>query len=189
MNFSKSALLDELSDRIVLIRTTAAGFSNHKESLLISKPDENQWSIAEIFEHLNISHGIYLRSIISRIDKAPDNDTDFYRSSWLGDWVYEKMLPRPDGSVFKMRAPGFLKPQESKLNIEEVFQQYFDQLEVIEKVITKAHYIDMQKIKIPFSFTTLLKLRLGDNLRFMVAHHERHLLQASRVASAYNQVH
>jgi hypothetical protein len=55
------------------------------------------------------------------------------------------------------------------------------QLDEFDHVLELSQYVDLQKIKIPFSFTKLLKLRLGDNLRFIVAHNERHLMQAQKI--------
>jgi len=173
-------LLDDLSDRAVLIRTNARSYSSQSDDVLLARPSQGQWCIAEIFEHLNLSNSIYIRSIISAIERARETAVDDnYKTGWLGDLLYNKTLPRQDGSVFKMKAPRFLQPTGST-DITQIFADYFEQLDVLDKILQKARMVNLQKIKIPLSFAAIVKLRLGDNLRYLIAHHERHLLQASK---------
>ncbi len=101
--FSKQGLITELLDRTELIKASTQGFLRLTNEQLNFKPDAGQWSIAENFEHLNICNGGLIRSILARISGAPDIKADKYTSGWLGELIYAKMMPRPDGSVFKMR--------------------------------------------------------------------------------------
>jgi hypothetical protein len=80
-----------------------------------------------------------------------------------------------------MKAPKFLHPSTSKLDGAAVLEKYMHQLDEFDHILELSQYVDLQKVKIPFSFTKLFKLRLGDNLRFIVAHNERHLLQAQQL--------
>ncbi len=100
--FSKQSLITELLDRTELIKASTKPFLRLDEEQLNFKSDPHRWSIAEIFEHLNICNNIYIRSILSRITTAPDVK-DAYRSGWLGDLIYGKIMPRADGSVFKIQ--------------------------------------------------------------------------------------
>lgn len=40
---------------------------------------------------------------------------------------------------------------------------------------------DLRRIRIPFHFIPFLHFSLGETLRFLIAHNERHLLQAQRL--------
>ena len=62
--FSKQGLLTELLDRIELIKARTQPFLRLSNEQLNHKPDPAKWSIAEIFEHLNINHNIYIGHII-----------------------------------------------------------------------------------------------------------------------------
>lgn len=182
--FSKQGLITELLDRTELIKASTQSFLRLSEEQLNFKSDPGRWSIAEIFEHLNICHGIYLRSILSRITKAPDVKAgEKYRSSWLGDWVYEKIMPRADGSIFKIRARKALHAGSGVLDGQDTLHRFLQQCDMIDDILRHVSTKNLQRIKIPFSFSKLLHLRLGDSLRYLVAHCERHLLQAHRVMS------
>jgi hypothetical protein len=179
--FNKQGLITELFDRTELIKASTKPFLRLTEEQLNFKPGPGSWSIAEIFEHLNICNNIYIRSILSRITTAPDEKTEEYRSSWLGDWIYEKVMPRPDGSVFKIRARKTMHAGGCLLNGQETLHKFLQQCDMIDDILRHVTTKNLQRIRIPFSFSRLLHLRLGDNLRYLIAHSERHLLQAHRV--------
>lgn len=101
--FSRQGLITELLDRTELIKAGSAAFLRLTDEQLGFSPDLHSWSIVEVFVHLNLSNEIYIRYILPRVTLAPDRPSDDFRSNWLGDWAYEKIVPRPDGSVFKMK--------------------------------------------------------------------------------------
>src|ERR1700730_4863976 len=106
--FNKQNLLAELIDRTELIISNTQCFLRLTNEQLNHKPAPDKWSIAEVFEHLNITLEIYINAILAKITNAEDvNNGRTYKSGWLGDWFYDKNMPRPDGSVFKMKAPKF----------------------------------------------------------------------------------
>ncbi|MES1159796.1 MAG: DinB family protein [Bacteroidota bacterium] len=179
--FSKQNLLTELLDRIELAKASTQPFLRLTDDQLNFRPGPAKWSITQIFGHLNITHDIYIRRILTKITMAPDVKSQDYNSSWLGDWVYEKMMPRADGSVFRLRARKSNCLAAHEQNGKEVLHKFLQQCDALDDILRHASTKDLQRIKIPFSFTSLLQLRLGDNLRYLIAHNERHLLQAHRV--------
>src|SRR5882757_881650 len=179
--FSKQSLITELLDRIELTKASTQPFLRLTDDQLNFKPGPAKWSITQIFGHLNITHDIYVPCILTRITLAPDVKDEHFRSGWLGDWIYEKIMPRADGSVFKLRAPKSHCPADSERNGKEVLSRFLQHCDAIDDILRHVATKDLQRIKIPFSVIRLLHLRLGDNLRYLVAHNERHLLQAHRV--------
>jgi hypothetical protein len=178
---NKKTFLTGLHDRITIIRNNLAPFLQLTNEQLNWKPAPDKWSIAAVFEHLNITHGIYIRYINQSLSSAPVNGRVFFKPGWLGELAYKIIMPREDGSVFKLKAPVFLQAGPGMPEGKLVLQHFMRQLDELEHILELSAYVDLQKIKIPFSFTHLLKLRLGDNLRFIVAHNERHLLQAQKI--------
>jgi DinB superfamily len=179
--FNKQSLITELLDRTELIKASTQSFLRLNEDHLNFKPDPSQWSIAEIFEHLNISNGIYIRGVLARISGAPDMKADKYTSGWIGDLIYSKIMPRPDGTVFKMRTGKLTCPPGGTLDGQDTLHRFLQQCDMIDDILRHSATKDMQRIKIPLSLSSFLKLRLGDTLRYLIAHCERHLLQAHRV--------
>ncbi len=179
---SRQGLITELLDRTELIKAGTQPFLRLTPDQLTGAPAPGQWSIAEIFGHLNLSNDVYIRKILSRITRAADTKSDLHRSSWFGDWVYEKIMPRPDGSVLKMRSAKSVCPGKQYDDGREVIESFQRQCDALDDILRHAATKDLQRIRIPFQFIPLFHFGLGDTMRFVIAHNERHLLQAQRAA-------
>src|ERR1700722_1276408 len=129
---SRQGLITELLDRTELIKAGTNTFLRLTEEQLTCPPAPGQWNIVQIFVHLRLSNDVYIRNILPRITLAPDHPSDQHRSSWMGDWCYEKIVRRPAGSVMKMRSPKSIIPgkdlEEGKEAIES-FQRQCDALD------------------------------------------------------------
>jgi hypothetical protein len=179
--FSRQGLLTELLDRTELIKASTQPFFRLTNEQLNFKPTPATWSIAEIFGHLSITNDLYIRSIVPKITRAPDTGNDQYKSGWLGDLIYDRIMPREDGSVFKLKAFKSHCAGKETLDGQEILDSFLHKCDAIDDILRHVTAKDLQRIRIPFAFNRLFSLRLGDNLRFLVAHCERHLLQAQRV--------
>jgi hypothetical protein len=179
--FNKKELLSGLHDRIELIRNNLQPFLRLPDEYLLQHPTPGKWNVAEIFEHLNIMHGGILQSINKVMRKAPINGRESFSSGWIGNQLYNWMMPRPDGTVFKLKTPRRFHAGAGPLDPKKVLGTFMDQLDELDHVLELCLYVDLQKMKLPFVFSRGIRLRLGDGLRFIVAHCERHLLQARNV--------
>jgi hypothetical protein len=179
--FSKQGLITELLDRTELIKASTQPFLRLTNEQLNFKPGADQWSIAQVFEHLNLALAFYIRTILTLISSAPDVKEEKYASGWLGDWFYSKIMPRPDGTVFRLKTRGNTVPPEGALDGQDVIHRFLQQCDNIDDILRHSATKDLRGIRVPFTFTRILSLRLGDNLRLQIAHCERHLLQAHRM--------
>ena len=179
--FSRTGLITELLDRTELLKANTQVFFRLTDEQLRRRPAPGKWSIAEIYGHLNLSMDASIRSILSRITKAPDTTGDEYISGWLGDWAYAMITPRPDGSVFRLRAAKSQCPDAATLDCREELSEFQRHCDSLDDILRHVANKDLRQIRIPFFMPRLIRVRLGDVLRFLVAHGERHLLQAHRV--------
>jgi hypothetical protein len=67
------------------------------------------------------------------------------------------------------------------MDVRDILQEFLHQCDSLDDILRHVYTKDLEKIRIPFSFIKIIKLQLGDQLRYLVAHSERHLLQAHRV--------
>lgn len=132
---------------------------------------------------MNIAHDGYIRGMLSRVTLAPDVKMESYRSGWLGDWLYNRIMPRSDGSVFRIPSPRRLHARKKGLDGREELNRFLQQCDALDDILRHVSTKDLQRIKIPFTISRFVRLQLGDMLRYLVAHNERHLLQAHRVMS------
>ena len=186
--YEKKSFLSHLVDRTELISSNTRTFLRCNYGDLNLRPAADKWSIAEIFEHLYITHRISLDQILQRISKAPDVKASHFQTGWLGDFIYERTMPRADGSLFRLRTPGMFQPKSQAYDGREVLERFLQQQDTIHDVLQHAFCKDLKKIKVPLPLTRLISLRLGDNLRIIIAHNERHILQAQRILEARHVV-
>lgn len=179
--FSRSVLITELLDRTELIKASSQLFFRLSDEQLLQRPGPGKWSIAEIFGHLNICQDCCIRAILSHITLAPDLPSDRYNSGWIGDWMYGKIIPRADGSVFKLNAVKAWDVNGSSLDGRIALESFQRKCDALDDILRHAATKNLQHIKIPFYSSRIIRLRLGDTLRILVAYGERHLLQAQQV--------
>jgi hypothetical protein len=182
--FSRQGLITELLDRTELIKAGSATFLRLTDEQLGFSPGPGTWSIVEVFSHLNRSNEIYFRYILPRVTLAPDQELDEFRSSWLGDWAYDKIIPRPDGSVWKMKTAKSVLPVRPNEDCKEVLHAFHRNCDALDDILRHSATKDLRRIRIPFHFVPFLHFSLGETLRFLIAHNERHLLQAQRLVPA-----
>ena len=80
-----------------------------------------------------------------------------------------------------MKTFGKLKPKISVGNKNEILDQFLNFQESILEVIEGLYDMNLTKPKIVTAAEPILKMRIGDALHFMVAHNQRHILQAQNV--------
>ena len=185
--FSRTSLITELLDRTELLKANTQTFLRLEDRQLEQRPRPGAWSISEVYGHLNLSMDQSIRVILSRIALAPDTNSDEYISGWLGDLACMVIMPRPDGSVFKLKARKSYCVEAANIDAREELSIFLRHCDALDDILRHVASKDLRRITIPFFLPRLLRLRLGDVLRFLVAHGERHLLQAQRVMEALEQ--
>jgi hypothetical protein len=66
----------------------------------------------------------------------------------------------------------------NSLNVDQVLKEYIDQKHKLLELLDKSKNTNLNAIKIPITLTKLIRLKLGDALRFLIAHEQRHMVQA-----------
>ena len=160
------------------IAEAAVIFQNMSEAELNRQPPNGGWSIAQCLEHLNTYGDYYfprMEKALSEFDGKPSVN---FSSSWLGNY-FTKMMD-PETGKTKMKAFKSHVPA-SALNGHAVIARFIKQQETLIHLLQLANQKDINKIKIPISLTRLIRMKLGDTFRFIIAHNERHIEQAKRL--------
>ena len=79
-----------------------------------------------------------------------------------------------------MKTPKDKNPLNTKLSVT-VVDRLLKQLEKLKILLSQSTTVNLTNLKTAISLTKLIKLRLGDTLRFFVYHIERHILQAQNI--------
>jgi hypothetical protein len=175
----KKELLNTLECKVELHLSDALTiFQNMKEEELLSPAPDGGWSIAQCLEHLNRYGQYYLPRIKMALDNGKDTKSSTFRSSWLGAYFTRMMDPKRGKR--KIRTFKDYDPPRD-LDPHLIVREFIDQQELLLAYLRKADTVDLHDLRIPISITKWIKLRLGDVFQFVIAHNERHIIQAKRL--------
>lgn len=145
------------------------------------KSDANSWNINEIFAHLNAFASYYNATFLYKFEvtkfKTP---TDEFISSPLGRSAWKSMkLGNANNVKRKFNAIRTMNPKtNSELKTGNSIEDFEQNLTQLLTIIVRSANVNIRKVKIPISFSKIVRLRLGDALLYVVYHNERHVQQA-----------
>jgi hypothetical protein len=102
----------------------------------------------------------------------------WFNSGALGNYFTNMMRPK---NVFEVKNK--MKTQKShapdnNLQPDKVLNEFEEQQQKLLQLLEVARNKNLNKIRIPISISKLVRLRLGDTFRFLIAHEQRHFIQA-----------
>ncbi|WP_214228330.1 DinB family protein [Pedobacter sp. B4-66] len=179
MKITNSLLIEELLATTAWSTHTVEKLKDLEIDQLNEKNSPAEWSALECIEHLNLYGNFYLPVIEQAIlSQKPNKTPGIFKSGFIGDYfVY--MISAKSGKIKKMSTTKDKNPLGSVLTLTTV-DRFLKQQQLLKTLLEQASYVDMTKLKTPISITKMVRLRLGDTLRFMVYHIERHIIQAER---------
>jgi hypothetical protein len=177
MKIQQDELLESLKKDVEILLECADFFRSEIDALLIP-PVPGKWSIAQILEHLNSYGRIYLPEIDKAISTSQTQRSAWFNSGFWGNYFTNMMKPKDVFEVKnKMKAMKSHSP-ENKLNPGKVLDEFIEQQHRLLQLLEMAKLRNLNSIKVPLSLTKLIKFKLGDTFRFLVAHEQRHFVQA-----------
>ncbi|MCG8311153.1 MAG: DinB family protein [Cytophagales bacterium] len=171
-------------ETLEIISSVKKEFAELDPNKFNTKPSPEKWSIAECFIHLNQTLDIYIPQMVKKVkDKEKyKGQNEFFKYSLVGRMAVRSMLPRPDKSIaFRMKTFGNLKPKRSEGERDKILNEFLGFQTSIIHVIEGLDGLSLTKPKIITAAGSILKMCIGDALHFMIAHNQRHILQAQNV--------
>ncbi len=154
-------------------------------SLLIQRPSPKQWAILEIIEHLNATHELYRPRLAQVIQQAQplESPNPPFRIRPLVHFFIKGQAPKNDQrrwrlSTFKALEPQLDLPKGDEAMAESVFQRFFDHQAALLETCRQSRLLDHQPHRVISAIGPMLKFYLPEAISFLLAHEERHLLQA-----------
>lgn len=181
MKLKSTVLLGDLLERTKQNLEAVEEFRSRSFEELNSRTVPGSWSVLECIEHLNFYGNFYLPEMEKQITASPYPADEVFKSGLLGNYFAEIMLPKE-----KLKKMKTLKSQDpiGKVLDKEVLEVFTDhQLQLIH-LLEKAKSVSLSKTKTGISITKHLRLRLGDTLRIVIYHNQRHIKQAQNVLKA-----
>lgn len=182
--FKSEDLLNDLAEDVRRIKESAEYFKNVDKNKMVYCPVKGKWSIVQVLEHVNAFNRHYLPELEKQLSVITYKNNTWFNSGFFGEKLVKSQKPT---NVFevknKMRT---LKKYNfpNSLNVETVLNEYLQHQDKLLQLLDLAKNKDLNQLRFPLTFTKLIKLRLGDLLRFLIAHEQRHMIQARNTLKA-----
>lgn len=182
MKIKNQLLVDELLALTDQAIATVNQFLQLDIETLNYKPNAGTWSMLEALEHLNLYGNFYLPEIEGQLLKAKPKVDCTFKSGFWGDY-FVKVIRVKDGQIRKIKTVRKMDPANPHLTYITL-NRFIKQQEKLKTLLVDSLQKDITNTKTAISLTHLIRLRLGDTMRFVVYHTERHILQAKHALEA-----
>lgn len=181
--FNRKKLLKDLEttvrsgiDIITQLRTTG-------EARLSAPGAEDSWSVVQHLHHLNFYGTFYTEAIEQCLDSAKSSSKETFNSGWLGNYFTTIIGPAEEKEPLKvkMKSPAnAIPPHSSELEVEAELEIFLGLQKRLLYLLQRARQVDLGGHRVPTSLSKLVRLKLGDSFRFVIAHQERHFQHIGR---------
>jgi len=146
-------------------------------------PAPGQWSIAQCFDHLNVTNRFFLKNLkeavasgrqTGRIDDGP------YSYGWFSRWFFRMNEPPVK---LKVKAPQRFVPAPRRSR-EQVVPEFMALHDDVSNLLRDASGLDLVRLKCPSPVVAWIKFNLGMTFWILTAHDRRHIYQARQVHAA-----
>lgn len=185
MKIKSDELIEDLIERTRQNINKAEILKSKTDAALNHKPAVDSWSALECLEHLNLYGRFYLPEIAKQISEAPSQKETYFKSGWLGNYFANSLLP--NGKLNKMKTFKSMNPLNSKLD-RTVINDFLNQQTQMLELLDKAQNVNLNKTKTAISISSWIKLKLGDTLRVVIYHNQRHIKQAEKVLNEFTDL-
>ena len=176
--FKSEDLLKELAQDVSRIKEAAAFFNTVDQTKLVYCPDKGRWSVVQVLEHLNGYNRHYLPAIEKELSVITHDANSWFTSGYWGEKFTKMMRPSNVYEIKNKMKTSKKMTFPNSLNVNSVMKEFAEGQDKLLRLLEMAKGKDLAKIHIPITLTKLIKLRLGDTFRFLIAHEQRHLIQA-----------
>jgi hypothetical protein len=186
MKTSSTSLIEELTFLTTnLLKVADTQFLSLPKEALYRRPRPDSWSVAECLEHLAI-YGEYYHAVIRQKlnEKKSLPSHPLFQSGWLGEYFVEMIRLKNGVPVKKMQTKSSYNPLKKSKVRENIVELFIQQQKELLELLHKAQDANLEKIRIPISIAPFLTIKLGDALRFVIYHNERHIAQALKAKAA-----
>ena len=145
---------------------------------------EGSWSVAQVLEHLNAYDRYYLPAIEKAMIHISKDTSAWFIPGFWGNYFTKMMMPKNVYEIKnKMKAMKSYTPS-SGLNVDAVFKEFLQHQHKLLQLLDVAKRRNLNSIRIPITITKLIRFKLGDTFRFLIAHEQRHMIQARNAIKA-----
>lgn len=183
MRIPRNELLAEMKTLTDWSMRIVGEFRGSSLEALRHQPAPGAWNALQCLDHLCRYGDHYLPAMEKAIlSYDGQGESQIFNTGVLGGY-FAALMRGKNGRITKMTSPKAQTPAAPDLPLTTI-DRFLHQQEQLLRILELAAATDLRRITVPISLNRMIRLRLGDTLRFYVYHIERHVLQAQRALRA-----
>jgi hypothetical protein len=108
----------------------------------------------------------------------------WFVSGFWGNYFTKMMMPTDVYEIKnKMKTAKSFHPSKGA-NVEAIFSEFTQHQQKMLHLLEVARRRNLNSIRVPITVSRFIRMKLGDILRFLVAHEQRHMIQARNALKA-----
>lgn len=171
-------LLNDLKIDVERIKQAAQFFRDVDKTKMVYQSAEGVWSIVQILEHMNAYGRYYIPAMKKAMNETKTAKEAWFNSGFWGEYFTKSMRPKNIYEITNKMKTGKAYNFPNSLNVDTVLSEFIDQQDQLLHLLKMAENVNLNTIRIPITISKVIKLKLGDTLRFLIAHEQRHMIQA-----------
>ncbi len=182
--FKSEDLINSLQNDVRQL-VTAVDSMKSMDKIKLSYPLNNgRWTAIQALEHLNIYNRYYLPTIETALAESKSGRSAWFNSGTLGNYFTNSMKPTDVYMIKNKMKTGKAYNPPGALNADQVIAEFTQHQQKLLQLLDASRNKDLNNIRIPITVAKFIKLKLGDTFRFLVAHEQRHVIQARNAIHA-----
>ena len=182
--FKSEELINQLEADVKQIISAAEHLQTADPVKLGYCSEESKWSVAQVVEHMNAYCRHYLPLIERTMVHITKDVSAWFVPGFWGNYFTNSIMPK---NVFevknKMKTSKLFSPDKS-VNVEAAFRDFFQHQNKLLQLLEVARRRNLNSVYVPSAMTRLIRFKLGDIFRFLIAHEQRHMIQARNAVKA-----
>ena len=181
MKRNKNQDIQQLTQEITEINRQMEHFRTLEEATLRHRPRPEAWSVLDCVEHLNLFCADYFPRIEKSLRTARLSGQPDYRPGFFGTRMFSALQPQNGERKQKVKTFKKMVPQTDKQAPAAVLDTFLGYQAQLQAWIASSEQLDWEGTRVASAIGPILNLKLGDCFRLIVAHTQRHILQAEEV--------
>jgi hypothetical protein len=176
--FKSEELIDQMESDVRQVIAAVQHLRTADPVKLGYSAKEGNWSVAQVIDHLNKYSRHYLPLIEKAMVHIPKETNAWFVPGFWGNYFTKMMMPKNVYEIKNKMKTGKFFSAEKSVNIESVFNEFLQHQSKLLQLLEIAKRRNLNTIHIPVTVSRFIRLKLGDLFRFLVAHEQRHMIQA-----------
>jgi uncharacterized damage-inducible protein DinB len=182
--FKSEEFIDQLEADVKKLISAAEHLQTADPIKLNYCPEEGSWSVVQVLEHLNAYNRHYLPLIEKSMIHITKDVSAWFVPGFWGNYFVNSIMPKNVFEVKNRMKTGKTFTPDKGVNVETVFKEFFQHQNKLLQLLEVARRRNLNSVYVSTTFSKFVRFKLGDMFRFLIAHEQRHMIQARNAVKA-----